>query len=232
MLKRRDLLMGVPLMAAAGGAWALTPRNRLDLLGGQKIEEMIPLDIEDWHVTPSNAVVLPPLEEGSLAAELYSQQVSRLYLSPTQIPIMLVIAYGDTQSDSLQLHRPEVCYSAVGFEISQSRPVDVPVAGNAHLPARALVATSTGRVEPIVYWTRIGDFLPNSGNQQRVMRLRTEMQGYVPDGVLVRVSTVGVASDETFAGMNHFVGALLRQVDPKLLPALVGRPLAAEIQSA
>ena len=231
MLHRRDLLLGLPLMAAAGGALALTPRNRLNLLGKEKLENLIPLNIGSWAVTPSNALVLPPPREGSLTAELYSQQVSRLYISESKIPVMLVIAYGDTQSDSLQLHRPEVCYSAVGFEISNSRPIDVPLGGQSHLPARALVATSNDRVEPIVYWTRIGDFLPVSGGQQRAMRLRTEMAGYVADGVLVRMSTVGEASDDIFTGLGEFAAAMLAESDPRALPALVGRPLAAELEA-
>lgn len=232
MIHRRDLLLGLPLLAAAGGAFALTPRKRLNLLGDKELEKMVPLTIGSWHVTPSNAVILPEPTEGSLADQLYSQTVSRLYLSDTELPVMLVIAYGDTQSDQLQLHRPEVCYSAVGFEISASEKVAIPVAPPHTLPVRQLVATSNDRTEPILYWTRIGDFLPASGNEQRLLKLRTEMQGYVADGVLVRLSTVAEPTPETFATLQRFTKAMLFATNPAGLPALIGRPLAGEIKAS
>jgi EpsI family protein len=227
MPDRRDLLLGLPLLAAAGGAWAFTPRQRLNLRGDSKLEDSIPLAFAGWSVTPSNAVILPEAAEGSLADQLYAEQVSRLYLSETDIPVMLVVAYGDTQSDLLQLHRPEVCYAAVGFEISQSARRDIPVAPPEMLPARQLVASSNDRMEPILYWTRIGDFLPTSGNEQRLMKLRTEMRGYVADGVLVRLSTVGEPTAATFAALSRFSQAMLSATAPRARPALVGRPLAA-----
>lgn len=231
MLGRRELLLGLPLLAAAGGALALTPRKRLNLLNGKELEKLVPLNIQGWHVTPSNAVILPEAREGSLSDRLYSQTVSRLYLSETDLPVMMVIAYGDTQSDQLQLHRPEVCYSAVGFEISTSQKVEIPVAPPLSLPTRQLVATSNDRTEPILYWTRIGDYLPASGTEQRIMKLRTEMNGYVADGVLVRLSTVAEPVPETFATLERFTKAMLEATDPAGLPALVGRPLAAAIKA-
>ncbi len=229
MLRRRELLLGLPLVAAAGGALALTPRNRLDLLGDGDLEKLVPLNFAGWTVTPSNAVILPKAAEGSLADTLYNQTVSRLYLSENDLPVMVVIAYGNTQSDQLQLHRPEVCYSSVGFEISTSERVEVPVAPPSTLPARALVATSNDRVEPILYWTRIGDHLPASGGEQRLMKLRSEMAGYVADGVLVRMSTVADPTPETFAVLQRFATAMLHATKPAGLPALVGRPLSQAI---
>ena len=232
MLKRRDLILVLPLLAAAGGAFALTPRNRLNLLGDKKLEKAVPLKIGSWSVTPSNAVILPDSQPGSLSARLYDQTVSRLYTSDSELPIMMVIAYGSTQSDQLQLHRPEVCYTAVGFDITEARRVQVPVSGPAKLPARELVASSNERTEPILYWTRIGDYLPASGNEQRLMKLRSEFNGYISDGVLVRLSTVGEPSEQTFNTLQRFAAAMLDATDPAALPALVGRPLAAEIKGA
>ncbi len=229
MIRRRELMLGLPLIAAAGGALALTPRNRLNLLGDIKLEDAIPMQIGSWKVTPSNAMILPEAEEGSLSAKLYDQTVSRLYLSDTELPIMVVIAYGSTQSDQLQLHRPEVCYTAVGFEISSARKVDVPVASGAHLPARELVARSNDRVEPILYWTRIGDYLPASGGEQRWMKLKGEFEGNIADGALVRFSTVGEPTPEMFAGLQRFAKALLEAAQPAALPGLVGRPLASSM---
>ena len=232
MLRRRDLLLGVPLIAAAGAAAALKPRNRMNLLGNKKLEDVIPLAFAGWEVIPSNAVVLPEVRKGSLADELYDQTVSRLYVSKTRRPVMLVVAYGNTQSDLLQLHRPEACYAAVGFEISQSRRVEVPIGSEALIPSRELLATSNDRIEPSLYWTRIGDLLPTSGSEQRFMKLQTEMQGYIADGVLVRMSTVGEGGQEEFAELRAFAAEMLLASKPLGRPALVGRPIAQAIAAS
>jgi EpsI family protein len=228
MLRRRDLVLGLPLLAAAGGAYALKPRNRMNLLGERKMEDVVPMAFAGWEVTPSNAFVLPEAREGSLAAELYDQQLSRLYTGADRLPVMLVIAYGSTQSDLLQLHRPEVCYRAFGFEITRSERVDVPV-GPVQVPMRALTARTNDRTEPILYWTRLGDLLPTSNQEQRLMRMRTELAGYVADGVLVRLSTVGEPDPAVFEQMEDFARALLLAIAPDAREALVGRPVAAAI---
>lgn len=230
MLRRRDLLLGAPLVAAAAGAFALTPRERLNLLGEKKLEKAVPMTIGSWSVTPSNAVVLPDAAEGSLSARLYDQTVSRLYTSDSELPVMMVIAYGSTQSDQLQLHRPEVCYTAVGFQITSAEKVSVPLQPGVTLPARELVARNNDRVEPILYWTRVGDFLPASGNEQRLMKLQSEMRGYVADGVLVRLSSVGEPSPEVFGALQRFAREMLAATYRPALPALVGRPLAAQLK--
>jgi EpsI family protein len=225
MFTRRDMLMGGGMLAAAAAAAALTPRGRLNLLEPKKMAEIIPTKIGSWTDTPTNGVVMPK-EKGSLSDQLYSQTVSRLYISPTQIPVMLVIAYGDLQSDLLQLHRPEVCYAAVGFQISSSQETEVALGGGAMLPARELSATSDSRIEPILYWTRIGDYLPTSGREQRLAKLRLAMGGVVADGALVRLSTVGEPTPETFAALHEFARAMIEATAPGSRPALVGRPLA------
>lgn len=230
MLGRRELLLGLPLLAGAGSALALTPRRRLNLLGDRELEKMVPLTVGDWRVIPSNAVILPDAEAGSLSATLYDQTVSRLYTSDTELPVMMVIAYGSTQSDQLQLHRPEVCYTAIGFQITSAEQVMVPVANAAELPARQLVARSNDRVEPILYWTRVGDFLPASGNEQRLMKLRTEIRGYVADGALIRLSSIGEPGPAMFATLQRFANKMLEATYPAALPALVGRPLAAQMR--
>lgn len=226
MINRRDLVLGLPLLAACGGAYALTPRKRLNLLGDMDLEAEIPTSFGGWEVTPSNAMILPDAPEGSLADQLYDQTVSRLYTSDTELPVMLVIAYGGTQSDLLQLHRPEVCYKAVGFQITYSKAVELTVFNNATLPARRLLAETNERVEPILYWSRIGDYLPTSGAEQRFMKLRNEMKGLIPDGVLVRLSSYAGAGEETYATLERFARLLVETVRPEVRPALLGRPLA------
>ena len=65
-----------------------------------------------------------PTASDSLAAKLYGETVGRIYTqASTGAEIMMLLAHGDTQSNDLQLHRPEVCYPAFGFAISNSTAI-------------------------------------------------------------------------------------------------------------
>lgn len=224
-MNRRDILLGGALLSAAGTAAALTPRNRLVLLGDRKLDDVVPHRVGDWGYVPSNEFVLPK-SPGSLADRLYSQTVARLYRSPNDLPMMLVIAYGAVQNDLLQLHRPEICYTAVGFTISASRKTGLAL-GPSRLPVRELTARNDLRMEQITYWTRIGDDLPTDGSEQRWVKLRQQMAGYLSDGVLVRVSTVAGDDPQVFEQLSRFAAGLVRAMRPADRQILIGRPLAA-----
>ncbi len=225
-MNRRDMLIGGGMLAAAGMALALTPRQRLVLLeDGRKLEDIVPETIADWNAIPSEGFILPKTP-GSLADRLYNQTLTRLYLSDRGLPVMLVIAYGAVQNDQLQLHRPEVCYAAVGFEIVESRLDVLDLSSAAKLPIRELEAVSTTRTESIIYWTRIGDDLPTDGGSQRMVKLRQQMAGFLADGVLVRMSAAVPASPEVFAELTRFSDAMVKSIKPGDRGVLIGRHLA------
>jgi len=228
MVTRRDLLLSGGMLLAAGGALALTPRRPLNLLGDETLEKLVPTRIGSWQQEPSKAFVLPKTE-GSLSDRLYNQLLTRLYQSSEMVPVMLVMAYGKLQSDDLQLHRPEICYTSVGFQIISSAAAQVKLATGAKLPVRELTAQSDQRIEPILYWTRIGDDLPTDGRQQRSMKLAQSMRGYIPDGILVRISTVADPVPEVFAQLGEFARQMMLAVAPSHRAALIGRPLAGEM---
>lgn len=230
MIARRDVLFGGGLLAAAGAAAALTPRNHVVLLpAGRQLETMIPKKIGNWHAVPSEMFVLPKTE-GSLADKLYNQTVTRLYESPTGLPVMLVMAYGSIQNDALQLHRPETCYAAVGFQISSSHVENIDVGGRALVPVRELTATAEQRVEPIIYWTRIGDSLPTTGREQRWSKLEQQIAGIIPDGILVRISTVAEPDPATFTALREFAAAMLTAVKPADRAVLIGTTISARLR--
>ncbi len=231
MITRRDAIFGGGLLVAAAGAAALTPRHHVVLLpSGRSLDQLVPLQFAGWQNVPSDQFVLPKTP-GSLADRLYNQTLTRLYQSETRPPVMMVMAYGQTQNDALQLHRPEACYAAVGFQISRSETAKVALGGTATLPVRELIASTDNRVEPIVYWTRIGDTLPTSGGEQRVAKLYQQFDGIIPDGILVRLSTVGEGNAATFASLRGFAAELIAAVAPVDRPVLVGNTLGRLISA-
>jgi EpsI family protein len=226
---RRDILMGGALLASAGTAAALVPRDRLVLMPkGQELEKMVPQRIGAWVHVPSPGIVLPRTE-GSLSAKIYGEVLSRIYYSEDRLPVILVIAYGPVQNDLLQLHRPEVCYSAVGFDISETVSRPLALGGGVALPARQLVARSESRTETISYWTRVGDDMPTNGKEQRMVKLRQQWEGYIADGILVRMSCVALPETKVFEQLSEFARLLVGSVSASDRPALIGREYAARL---
>lgn len=222
---RRGALIGVLCLGAAGTAYALKPRHRLSLAGSRKLEDLIPRRFAGWREQPAEALIRPE-DEDELAARLYSEVVGRVYVHETGPVVMLLIAYGNTQNDLLQLHRPEVCYPAFGFEIEGNRKVDIPLCANAVIPARALVAQGAQRIEQILYWTRIGEHLPTSNREQRLAKLEDQFAGIIPDGVLVRISIIGDDPDEALAINRRFATEMVRAILKDDRRMLIGSALS------
>lgn len=230
MIARRDLLVGAACLATAGTAETLRPRTRMSLIGNKKFEDVIPLKFAGWEEHPTQAIVAPQ-SDGSLSAKLYSQIVGRLYANPDYGMVMMLLAYGNTQSDLLQLHRPETCYPAFGFALSDNRIVDIPVTRHVTVPGRALTAVKSDRIEHVLYWTRLGEALPRSIKEQRTARFRSQLSGVIPDGVLVRISSLVSDPSAALTLSKQFVGDLVKAVQAPSRPALIGTERAKLVAS-
>jgi len=225
MIQRRDFVVGSACLLAAGAAQALRPRNRVQLIGSAKLKDITPKVFGPWRQIHVGDVI-QPRTEGSLSAELYSQMIGRVYVNAAGDYVMLAVAYGDTQSDLLQLHRPETCYPAFGFDISKSVLGSIAV-GAANVPTRSLIAQAPGRRENVTYWTRLGEYLPRTQTEQREDKLRTSLAGIIPDGILVRASSLGDDWQRSLALNRQFLSDLVLATDPKYRPAFIGTRLAA-----
>ena len=231
MIDRRDLMIGLGGLFALGAAETLRPRRHVDLVGRQTLATILPERFDDWVVDPGMAVLQPP-SEGDLATKLYSEILSRGYMNINdrrRSPVMMLATHGAVQSDALQLHRPEACYPAVGFAVSPSRFVSLPIAPGVALPVVQLTAHLGDRVEDILYWTRIGEDFPQSSSMQRSDRLIAALHGIVGDGVLLRFSAI--RSDETpeFDRLEQFCGDIVRATARGHRAAIVGTPRAAAL---
>jgi EpsI family protein len=229
MIDRRDVLAGVGCAVALGGAELLRPRRRLVLMPeGGKLKTLVPDRFGDWSPGADGDIVLP-LTEGSLASRLYNDQLARTYhnLRGGQPDVMVLAAYGAAQSDLLQLHRPEICYPAIGFGITYRRFVDIAAGAGRSVPAVSLTAQKGDRVEDIVYWTRLGDDLPRTSSEQRRDRFMAALHGYVGDGVLFRASATRMDDKPAFDELVGFLENMIASLRPAARLALLGRHLAA-----
>jgi EpsI family protein len=135
---------------------------------------------------------------------------------------MLSLAYGANQSRDLQIHRPEVCYSAQGFQIISTQKTSLPIS-TGDIPAMQLVAKLGQRNEPITYWVRIGENVVRGNLEQGFARMQYGLSGVVADGILFRVSSIGTDNTKAYASQQQFIDDLLNSVPTSTRAYLLGQ---------
>lgn len=220
-VSRRQMLVGGALLGTAALAVAATPRSRLDLLGKDKLEALVPGEVGNWSFLSKSGLVVPP--EDQLSEQLYDQLLTRVYVGENRPAIMLLIAQSPSQDGTLQVHRPEVCYPASGYRLSESRVHRINLPGRqAVLPTRMFTAVGDARTEQLLYWTRVGFELPTTWGEQRMAVARANFRGQVPDAVLVRISTIMSSAPAALEALDEFARSLVASLPPKGKLALLG----------
>jgi len=206
---RRKVLLGLLFCSAAGLAAWRQPNKRLDYLGKQKLDDLVPKAIGPWKFVAASGLVVPP--DDQLSRALYSNLLTRVYSDGQNPPVMLLVAQSGSQTGVLQIHRPETCYTAGGYHISAVTPQPIQV-GSTIVPTNSMDASADGRVEHVIYWTRVGDRMPASWKQQRLAVAEQNIRGIIPDAILVRVSTVSDDANSARVTLQAFVRALIASV--------------------
>ena len=211
ILGRRELVLGAMFGGIAGVAWARLPTEQLNLLGSDKLEDLVPKRFGGWDFAAASGLVIPP--EDQLSDSLYSQLLTRVYSDGKNASVMLLAAHSGGQTGILQVHRPEVCYSASGFTVSEATEGPI-LLGNRTLPALRLGASAGGFDEHIIYWTRVGRDLPVNWTEQRLSTARQNLRGLVPDAILVRISMRSPDRAGSYALLENFVRSMIVAVSP------------------
>lgn len=228
-ITRRSLIAGGLL----GGVGLIANSRRPDvpfrMIEDAKLDPLFPKQVGDWSYETSNGLVLPPADQ--LRDRLYNAVLTRYYASPTQLPVMLLVAYNGTQDGMLQVHRPEVCYPASGYELLEQRMIPLDVGGGLTVPGHYIGARSANRSEQLIYWTRIGNDFPTRWWAQHWAVAKENLKGRVPDGVLVRISTAAPDDKSATLTLMRFIPALLAELSPtarRVVFGEAGAPSPAE----
>jgi EpsI family protein len=202
-------VVGLLMIAGARLALALKPTQRIADIGKKiDLETIIPRQIGDWRIDSSLIPIEPTPEEKALLNKVYNQTLSRTYVNPAGQRIMLSIAYSADQSDrSIDIHRPEVCYAAHGFAIRDETPGTLRTE-TGKLPVTRLLATRNDRIEPITYWLIVGDEGTRFGLKQKLAKIRDGLAGKVPDGLLVRISSISGDVESAYRRQEEFAKAM------------------------
>lgn len=216
------LFIGLAMLAAACLALKLTPRPKVADQGPKiNLEAMVPKQFGEWKLDEMIApFIFDPVTKAGLD-RIYNQTLTRVYVNSRGEAIMLSIAYGDNQSHSTQVHRPEVCYPAQGFQVGRLSKGFINVTGT-QLPVMRLVATQGSRIEPITYWLMVGDLAVRGHMEQFFARLKYGLTGEMPYGMVIRVSTISANESQSYRTEEQFLRDMLGAVPKEFRRILTG----------
>jgi hypothetical protein len=69
---------------------------------------------------------------------------------------------------------------------------------------------------------RVGNDVASGVIDRQLIRLKYGLRGLVPDGALIRISTVGLPKDASFALQDQFIRDLLAAIPPQELKFFTG----------
>lgn len=219
----RMVIAGVAMLLAAGLAVALKPAPA-PADRRPNLERMIPAEFSGWRIDPSITPIRPSADVQASLDAIYDQIVSRTYVNDRGERVMFVVAYGSSQTDTLKAHRQEVCYAAQGFQISAlaSAVLDL---GQSTIPVTRMVAVAGTRTEPVTYWFTMGDRVVLSRFERMMVQIKYGLSGEIPEGFLVRVSTLSTAPSAAYRMQEDFIKSLLSSIAARDAAKLVGNVL-------
>lgn len=213
------LVATAAIAATAAAAPGLKPMP--DPTRAVNLEALVPASFGGWSLDPTDVAVPPAPDVKENLDRLYSQVLSRTYVNEAGERMMLTVAYGGDQSDALKAHRQEVCYSAQGFEIHGARSARID-AGGRTLPVTRFHATRPDRSEPVTYWFTLGDRAVLGRGERLAEQLRHGLRGRLPDGMMVRVSSLSQDVPGAHAAHQAFIAALLASAGAEGATRLAG----------
>lgn len=225
LISFKHLIIGLCMFAAAGMALALKPTTKVADSGSKiDLETLIPKTFGDWKMDATITPLIANPEQEALINKIYSQTLTRTYVNAAGERVMLSIAYGGDQSDNMALHKPEVCYPAQGFQILKNPTISSFATEEGSISVKRLVATQGQRIEPITYWTTVGDKVAVSAVKWKLQQVKYGLTGKIPDGLLFRISSIQADETKAYQTQDAFTRDLLKAMSPSGRERIIGNP--------
>jgi EpsI family protein len=229
----RGLCVLALLAGAAYGAERLTPRVDLGR-DTPSLAALIPERFGAWSAEAESvspvllvADVLADAEAAQSAS--YDDVLMRTYRRADGASVMVAIAYGRRQTQEIKIHRPELCYSAQGFSVETLGEHAVRLDSRTTVGSRTLLTQNRERTEVVTYWIRVGEHVVNDAWGMRWTIFRDGLGGRVPDGVLVRASSLAssrATAQRELELQQAFLADLYAAAPPRTRTFLAGREVA------
>lgn len=221
-MSKRSSVAVILMLCAALSAYVLKPTVRVaDSSPAIDLARMVPVQFAEWTEDIGQVLLIANPQQVELLNKLYNQTLSRTYIDRQGYRIMLSIAYGGDQSDALQLHKPEVCYPAQGFELENQSNASIQFEGKS-IPVVRIDVRQADRLEKVTYWTTVGDQIVLGKVQKKLVEMSYGLNGKIPDGILFRVSSLDSNRERAYARQEEFVRALMGSVTPATRTRLIG----------
>ncbi len=191
--------------------------------GRDKLAAIVPREFAQWQVDRSIIPVPPSPDLQRVLDATYDETLARTYRNAQGQRVMLSMAYGRNQHKGMNTHRPEICYPAQGFKLLSPGATAQLGSAARNIPVVRLVAGLGPRIEPITYWLLVGEHITPFGYPQRWVAIQYGLRGLIPDGVLVRVSTIDADAARAFVVHEQFITELLAALPPQHRSRLIGQ---------
>lgn len=224
MNRGRRLAVGsvVAMAATAGLGQVGRPTVRVaDSADRVDLEAMFPEQFGVWRIDKSVPVILPAPDVQATLDKIYNQVLSRTYVRPDGRRVMLSVAYGGDKGGGMSIHRPEICYPAQGFRIL-SRRVEQLTLLDRTIEVQRVDTRLGSRREPVSYWVVIGDRVVATGLDQKIVEMRFGLRNLIPDGFLMRVSTIDPDPLAGWQVQDTFLRDIVRAMAPVARERLLG----------
>ena len=225
--RARSMAIAATMVLTAALAYVIAPRQQV-APGSVALERMIPRHFGEW-VEQSAALeqVSPEVGAGTGADRpLYDQILMRTYRRQSDgETIMLTLAYGRRQVQESKIHRPELCYYSQGYDVRFVGRSAVTLRAGLSVESNQLLTRNRSRFEPVTYWIRIGHRISLSAWETRWLIFKEGLSGSIPDGILVRASSVIEADTDSpiaFESQKVFFADLYQALSPAARSAIAG----------
>lgn len=216
------LAAGVSMAVVSWLGVATQPHTRMvDVEKRQNLANAFPERIGAWRLDHERVNVPLAPDVAEQVKRIYTEVFDRTYVNDAGERMFLTVAYGRDQSDGFKVHRPEVCYAAQGFTVSDPRDGAVDLTGR-HIPVKRVDTHIQNRNEPVTYWMVIGDKPVTSPARHKVYQIEYALQGLIADGLLVRVSSLAPLTSASYQAQDDFIRAWIKTVPASQQPRLFG----------
>jgi EpsI family protein len=87
-----------------------------------------------------------------------------------------------------------------------------------------MMAVRGERFEPVTYWFTMGDRVVMGRLERLRVQLQNGLAGRIPDGMLVRVSSLSTDAPGAYAAQQSFITAAVKALPPQHVSRFVGAP--------
>jgi EpsI family protein len=81
------------------------------------------------------------------------------------------------------------------------------------------------RIEPITYWTVVGNQITSGAIDKKLTEIHYAMDRRIPDGMLIRISSIDTNSDLAHQKQSAFAIEMTRAISPAVLARFIGSKL-------